>query len=351
MIIRASAKPDDKETAVFIQQTAICKFLMFLLLLSIISLLNIVIWQYPWATIIFTLTVIPLRCLTSTISSFMTGRGRVVSASWCQVSARVLLAGFIWMALVIKKQIFYAIAAHFMVEILLMMILWIISDIPNLFSRSRFLIRFMDIFRESAEVGVTLSGITLVMYQPLFWMQSIAPEISAIYGLTIRVIELLFIPFNAIVMILFPDIAAKHDQLNLKSILLKVRNYRFYIAITSLLLILLLIPRLHLFKWISLPLSPLDAAIPYIVLCSFFYLVLQLFTLALFLKKQLQIVMMAAIYTNMIQVAIFALPLTRKAAQTLLGNNMPIILVMLSFIMTVAFIIIKLKWREGRCTT
>ncbi|MBF0235372.1 MAG: oligosaccharide flippase family protein [Desulfamplus sp.] len=356
LIIKASA--EQKDIDLFIQQVLACKLILLLLLFFVIYLLNSLIWKTSSAVVFCTATIVAVRGCSSTISAFMAGKGKVLNVAACQVSARVVLAALLWIPLVLEERLFYAILTHLLVESLLLTALCrIMSDSRTLLQKSIIYLKpyncliylkpdnyswIKNRFKQSAEIGLTASSTALLLRQPLVWLERTAPEMAALYGVALRVIELLFIPFSSLIMILFPEMVVRQDKFKL-NLPLNFRQY-FYSQLFFLIFIILIFifPNFHIFKFISLPLTSLDASIPYIGLCSLFYLLFQISALILFFKNQLQIIIVAAIVGNAAQGLIFFFIIISEKRH-MINHQFSIILTMFSFALSVLVILFAIK--------
>ena len=157
-------------------------------------------------TLVFTLPIIGVRCIGSALSSIIIGQGKIFTIAVCQFCARVLLVAFVWVSLWFTRRIEYAVMIHFIMDFGLLFFFWWILGQPGLhyFHQWNFE-TCIQLFRAGAITGLTTGGILLLIRQPLLWMEYFSSDQTALYGLAVRVVELLLIPVNAVLLILLPQ--------------------------------------------------------------------------------------------------------------------------------------------------
>ena len=249
------------------------------------------------AAIVFLPAVVGIRGGNSTLSALLAGKNMAIPAAKCQLITRIFLIVFVCYALIFKHNIGYVVCFHIVLELLLSCMLWHKTAffIPD-DSCKMSITGIKRVFRESAMIGLTGSSLFLVLKQPLFWLEKYAPSEAALYGLTVKLMEMFLVPVYALLIILFPEMVRNRNKFKLKPSFAQG-------ALVVLLFILLIIssfvmPEFHPFRFIALRLSPLDRSMPLWVFCTILLTAVQIFCVYLFFQKKLYLVLLASVIIN-----------------------------------------------------
>jgi O-antigen/teichoic acid export membrane protein len=258
-------------------------------------------------TLVYTLPVIGVRCIGSALSSVIIGQGNIFTIAVCQFCARVLLVAFVGISLWSGSGIEYAVLIHFIVESLLLCLFWWILGRPGWhpiyqwnFEKCR------QLCKAGAIIGLTTSGILLLLRQPLFRMEYFSSDQTVLYGLAVRAIELLLIPVNTVLLISLPH-AVKYKNRSETAILKDRYTYSFFQNLKPIFFLFISLSILNKFfisfplcAIIALKLAPLDQVLWSIFITAGLLTILYSVCFDLFVMEKLYIAMWVIALVNVI---------------------------------------------------
>lgn len=208
------------------------------------------------ALLVFTIPVVAVRCTSLCFSAILAGKDRLLQTAVYQVITRIMLVIGVWGILWQTRRVEYAVAIHLVLESGLLLAFWQAAGRFDLACFKQWRFQSCKFFLQSGAItGLTLTGIQLLIRQPLFWMEHFSSPDTALYGLAVRALDVLLIPVNAFLLVLLPQAMTFPGPTENFSFFRKLFPLWIFFMIASLAFKILSPP---VFAMISPDLAPLD---------------------------------------------------------------------------------------------